>query len=145
RAVGVSSLDMMEWAIARGVSVAWLVDVDGDGRLDAVLSVTEHEGGSGRTGKTLFVAERDPEADGFGTNGEPELAVAGGRPMLRIQGDRPDDVTFVALAGEHSLLPSRALGDRVAAIVARLRAAFVLVDTADTADPDRFWSVEAAL
>src|SRR5262249_9459161 len=36
RAVGTSSNYMMEWSIVRGVGVAWLVDVDGDGRLDAV-------------------------------------------------------------------------------------------------------------
>src|SRR5262249_12484764 len=117
----------------------------GDGRIDAVLSVSEHEGGSGHTGKTLFVAGRDPEADGFGTTGEPELVVAGGRPMLRVQGDRPEDITYIGLAGAHSLLPARALNARVAALTALMRAASVLVEAPDPRDPEVFWRVEAAL
>jgi hypothetical protein len=146
--VGTGPMDLMEFATERRVYIGWLLDIDGDGRPDPIACATEHDVGGRHTFQRWFIAGRDPVEDAYATSAyDVALVAIDGAPMLRFEEDLEEDraPTFVALAAPHALLPVRAVDERAAALVSRVRAAAVVADPPDPLDADGRWAIDLAL
>jgi hypothetical protein len=112
---GESMQDFMEWSNEVVVNTQALVDVDGDGKLDALIASDAHEGGAQTHYLTLRLwRSRDQRIVDLGTYDDTAFVVPGSRApfVIAAQRRRPEDGTVesryrcVSAAGVVDLCPA---------------------------------------